>query len=45
MLLTWHNLTFYQDVMAGLCAAIADGAVAEFAAATLDRMQADQTAS
>ncbi len=25
MLLTWHNLTFYQDLMAGLRAAIAQG--------------------
>ena len=45
MLLTWHNLAFYQDLMAGLRAAIAEGAVAQFAAATLDRMQAGQTAS
>jgi len=32
MLLTWHNLTFYQDLMAGLRAAIAQGALAAFAA-------------
>jgi queuine tRNA-ribosyltransferase len=25
MLLTWHNLTFYQDLMAGLRQAIAAG--------------------
>jgi queuine tRNA-ribosyltransferase len=31
MLLTWHNLTFYQDLMAGLRAAIAAGAVQDFA--------------
>ena len=32
MLLTGHNLTFYQDLMAGLRAAIAGGALAAFAA-------------
>jgi len=32
MLLTWHNLTFYQDLMAALRAAIADGRVQDFAA-------------
>jgi queuine tRNA-ribosyltransferase len=32
MLLTWHNLTFYQDLMAGLRDAIAAGALAHFAA-------------
>ncbi len=32
MLLTWHNLTFYQDLMAGLRAAIAEGRLAIFAA-------------
>jgi queuine tRNA-ribosyltransferase len=31
MLLTWHNLTFYQDLMCDLRAAIAAGAVAVFA--------------
>ena len=31
MLLTWHNLTFYQDLMAGLRAAIGDRALAVFA--------------
>jgi queuine tRNA-ribosyltransferase len=31
MLLTWHNLTFYQDVMAGLRAAIAEKRAAAFA--------------
>ena len=31
MLLTWHNLTFYQDLMAGLRAAIAQGSLAVFA--------------
>jgi queuine tRNA-ribosyltransferase len=32
MLLTWHNLTYYQDLMAGLRAAIAAGALDAFAA-------------
>jgi queuine tRNA-ribosyltransferase len=32
MLLTEHNLRYYQDVMAGLRAAIVDGALDEFAA-------------
>jgi queuine tRNA-ribosyltransferase len=32
MLLTWHNLTFYQDLMAALRQAIADGTVAALAA-------------
>jgi queuine tRNA-ribosyltransferase len=33
MLLTWHNLHYYQELMAGLRTAIAAGALAEFAAA------------
>ena len=32
MLLTWHNLTFYQDLMAGIRAAIAAGGLDAFAA-------------
>jgi queuine tRNA-ribosyltransferase len=32
MLLTWHNLRYYQDLMAGLRAAIAAGGLAGFAA-------------
>ncbi len=32
MLLTWHNLTYYQDLMAELRAAISSGGMAEFAA-------------
>jgi len=31
MLLTWHNLTFYQDMMAGLRTAIADQRTSAFA--------------
>ena len=33
MLLTWHNLHYYQELMAGLRAAIADGTLDDFAAA------------
>jgi len=33
MLLTWHNLHYYQELMAGLRAAIAEGRLAAFAAA------------
>ncbi|HVH03029.1 MAG TPA: tRNA guanosine(34) transglycosylase Tgt [Amaricoccus sp.] len=33
MLLTWHNLHYYQELMAGLRAAIAEGRLAGFAAA------------
>ena len=32
MLLTWHNLHYYQELMAGLRAAIAEGRLAAFAA-------------
>jgi queuine tRNA-ribosyltransferase len=32
MLLTWHNLTYYQDLMAGLRKAIAEESVQDFAA-------------
>ena len=32
MLLTWHNLTYYQDLMAGMRAAIAGGTFAGFQA-------------
>lgn len=35
MLLTWHNIQFYQDIMRGLRAAIADGRVQDFAAQAL----------
>lgn len=38
MLLTWHNIQFYQDVMRGLRAAIAEGRVRQFAA----QAQADE---
>jgi queuine tRNA-ribosyltransferase len=36
MLLTWHNLRYYQDLMAGLRAAIASGALADYVAAFHD---------
>ncbi len=32
MLLTWHNLHYYQELMAGLRAAIAEGRLAGFVA-------------
>ena len=32
MLLTWHNLQFYQDLVAGLRGAIAAGRLNDFAA-------------
>jgi queuine tRNA-ribosyltransferase len=35
MLLTWHNIQYYQDVMRGLRNAIRDGRVQDFAAAAL----------
>ena len=41
MLLTWHNLTFYQDMMAGLRGAIAAGELAGFAAAFRTRYAGD----
>lgn len=43
MLLTWHNLTFYQDLMAGLRAAIAEGQVQDFAARFAARYKKDST--
>ena len=33
MLLTWHNLHYYQDLMAGMRSAIAGGTFAAFRAA------------
>ena len=42
MLLTWHNIQFYQDVMRGLRHAIAAGRAQDFAAALLaDETQGD----
>ncbi len=37
MLLTWHNLQYYQDLMAGMRAAIAAGGFAQFQADFHDR--------
>ena len=37
MLLTWHNLRFYQDIMEGLRSAITAGAAADFAVRFLAR--------
>lgn len=37
MLLTWHNLHFYQDLMQGIRGAISEGKLAEFAEAFLRR--------
>jgi queuine tRNA-ribosyltransferase len=42
MLLTWHNLAFYQDLMAALRAAIAQGGVTAFAADFLRRYRDSQ---
>src|SRR4051794_10804036 len=36
MLLTWNNLAYYQDLMAGLRKAIGEGTLVEFIAATKD---------
>jgi len=43
MLLTWHNLHYYQDLMAGMRQAIAEGTLNEFAK-TFAVMQAEQQA-
>jgi queuine tRNA-ribosyltransferase len=40
MLLTWHNLTFYQDLMAALRAAIMRGSVSAWAVTFIDRYRA-----
>jgi queuine tRNA-ribosyltransferase len=44
MLLTWHNLQFYQDLMAGLRAAIADGRLGRFAGGFRARYGAEKSA-
>jgi queuine tRNA-ribosyltransferase len=41
VLLTWHNLTFYQDLMTALRAAIAAGNITAFAAAFLARYRGE----
>jgi queuine tRNA-ribosyltransferase len=40
MLLTWHNLTYYQDLMRGLRTAILAGRLAEHTTALRDRWEA-----
>ncbi|MEM6679304.1 MAG: tRNA guanosine(34) transglycosylase Tgt, partial [Pseudomonadota bacterium] len=40
MLLTWHNLHFYQEMMAGLRRAIARGTLADFAEAFREQRRA-----
>lgn len=40
MLLTWHNLHYYQELMAGLRGAIEAGTLADFAAAFADQQAA-----
>jgi queuine tRNA-ribosyltransferase len=41
MLLTWHNLTFFQDLMRGLREAIGQGMTETFAAQFLKRYRSD----
>ena len=38
MLLTWHNLAYYQDLMRGLRAAIIEGRFAQHAASGARRL-------
>jgi queuine tRNA-ribosyltransferase len=40
MLLTWHNLHYYQDLMAAMRRAIAEATFAAFAAAFTDEQAA-----
>jgi queuine tRNA-ribosyltransferase len=42
MLLTWHNLTFYQNLMAGLRAAVASASLATFSDGFLTRYRAGE---
>jgi queuine tRNA-ribosyltransferase len=44
MLITWHNLTFYQDVMQGLRDAIAAGTTQAFAARVAEAYRRDDRA-
>jgi queuine tRNA-ribosyltransferase len=43
MLLTWHNLAFYQDLVRSLREVIGMGAVAPFAARFLERYRGAET--
>lgn len=45
MLLTWHNLQFYQDLMAGLREAIADGKLNDVAGGFLSAYRAQEEQS
>jgi len=45
MLITWHNLTYYQDLMAGLRAAIADRRLSSHAADLREAFKAGDIAS
>jgi queuine tRNA-ribosyltransferase len=42
MLLTWHNLAFYQDLMRALREAIAQGALESFARSFLSRYRVER---
>ncbi len=44
MLLTWHNLTFYQGLMAGLRTAISEGRAGDFARSFRDGYSGDNAA-
>ena len=45
MLLSWHNVAFYQKLMADMRSAIATGTLSDFAAAfTADQIRGDQSA-
>jgi len=43
MLLTWHNLVFFQDLMRGLREAVGHGMTAEFAAQFLTRYRGSES--
>jgi queuine tRNA-ribosyltransferase len=45
MLLTWHNIQYYQDLMAGIRAAIAAGRLDAFAAVARAGWQAGDAAA
>jgi queuine tRNA-ribosyltransferase len=43
MLLTWNNLAYYQELMAGMRAAIAEGRFQDFKAQTKERWAQGET--
>ena len=45
MLLTWNNLAYYQELMAGLRGAIADGRLDDFIAATREGWRQGEAAA